>query len=134
MSKKGAHKSNIDIVLDKLQSNIHIQLFGFASQLEPDYIRRRGILISKCEEALRILKSKRVSLIKDNPIVRAALVIDYLSRNVSSDNSSSNNVCYMQTNIPIPALAKTVGFNKKADIKKLETMQTLIASYLDVFS
>lgn len=130
MSKKGAHKSNIDIVLDKLQSNIHIQLFGFASQLEPDYIRRRGILISKCEEALRILKSKRVSLIKDNPIVRAALVIDYLSRNVSSDNSS-NNVCYMQTNIPIPALAKTVGFNKKADIKKLETMQTLIASYLD---
>ena len=37
----------------------------------------------------------------------------------------------MQTNIPIPALAKTVGFNKKADIKKLETMQTLIASYLD---
>lgn len=129
MSKKGAHKSNIDIVLDKLQSNIHIQLFGFASQLEPDYIRRRGILISKCEEALRILKSKRVSLIKDNPIVRAALVIDYLSRNVSSDNS--NNVCYMQTNIPIPALAKTVGFNKKADIKKLETMQTLIASYLD---
>lgn len=131
MSKKGAHKSNIDIVLDKLQSNIHIQLFGFASQLEPDYIRRRGILISKCEEALRILKSKRVSLIKDNPIVRAALVIDYMSRNVSSDNSSSNNVCYMQTNIPIPALAKTVGFNKKADIKKLETMQTLIASYLD---
>ena len=130
MSKKGAHKSNIDIVLDKLQSNIHIQLFGFASQLEPDYIRRRGILISKCEEALRILKSRRVSLIKDNPIVRAALVIDYLSRNVSSDNSS-NNVCYMQTNIPIPALAKTVGFNKKADIKKLETMQTLIASYLD---
>ena len=131
MSKKGAHMSNIDIVLDKLQSNIHIQLFGFASQLEPDYIRRRGILISKCEEALRILKSKRVSLIRDNPIVRAALVIDYLSRNVSSDNSSSNNVYYMQTNIPIPALAKTVGFNKKADIKKLETMQTLIASYLD---
>ena len=129
---KASPKSNIDIVLDKLDQDIHVQLFGSASQYEPNAIRRRGTLVANGEEALRILQTKRASLMpkKDTPMVRAALVIDYISRNAPDvdDNMSSNK--YMRTTIPITYLAKAVGFTKK-DIKKLETMQTILASYLD---
>lgn len=130
---KAAPKSNIEVVLDKLHQDIHVQLFGSASQYEPNAIRRRATLVANGEEALRILQTKRASLMpkKDSPMVRAALVIDYISRNAPDDNNMSSNN-YMRTTIPITYLAKAVGFTKrKDDMKKLETGQTILASYLD---
>ena len=61
-------------------------------------------------------------------MVRAALVIDNLSRNTSIDDVSGKG--YLRTTIPVPLLAKSVGFQQK-DMKKLETMQMGMASYLD---
>ena len=139
-SAKSAPKSNIDVILDKLDSNVHTQLFGSASKHEPNFIRRRATLVANGEEALRILSTKRASFMpknKDTPLVRAALVIEYLSRNAPNNNttritsSSTNNSNYMRTTIPVPILAKSIGITTKKDIKKLETMMMVMASYLD---
>lgn len=141
-SAKSAPKSNIDTILDKLEPNVHTQLFGSASKHEPNVIRRRATLIANGEEALRILSTKRASFMpknKDTPLVRAALVIEYLSRNapnnnttrITSSSSSTNNSNYMRTTIPVPLLAKSIGITTKKDIKKLETMMMVMASYLD---
>ena len=73
---------------------------------------------------------KRVRLLKDSAMVRAALVIDYLCRNAESSNESK--VCqYSQTTIPTAMLANVIGFTNKKDVNKFQSMQTVIASYLD---
>lgn len=86
--------------------------------------------MARAEEALRLLNIKRVRLLKDNAMVRAALVIDYLSRNATTYQEPTASQ-YFQTIIPISMLADTIGFNNKKDRNKLQSMQTVIASYLD---
>ncbi len=134
-SKAGGPKGNVDIILDKLQPNIQAQLFGSptyddSSNTSCRRRRRRASLVSHAEEALRLLNIKRVRLLKDNAMVRAALVIDYLSRNAEASNESK--ACqYSQTAIPIAMLANVIGFTNKKDVNKFQSMQTVIASYLD---
>lgn len=87
--------------------------------------------MSHAEEALRLLTIKRVHLVKDSAMVRAALVIDYLSRNAASSASSVQTTQYCQTTVPTAMLANAIGLTNKKDTKKLHSMQTVIASYLD---
>ncbi len=87
--------------------------------------------MTHAEEALRLLTIKRVHLVKDSAMVRAALVIDYLSRNAASSASSVQTTQYCQTTVPTAMLANAIGLTNKKDMKKLHSMQTVIASYLD---
>jgi len=126
---KGGPRGPIDIILDKLQPNIHTQLFGSPTNDSNAIRRRRATLVSHAEEALRLLTIKRVHLVKDSPMVRAALVIDYLSRNAASSAVQTSQYC--QTTVPTAMLANAIGLTNKKDMKKLQSMQTVIASYLD---
>jgi hypothetical protein len=128
---KGGPRGPIDIILDKLQPNIHTQLFGSPTNDSNAIRRRRATLVTHAEEALRLLTIKRVHLVKDSAMVRAALVIDYLSRNAASSASSVQTTQYCQTTVPTAMLANAIGLTNKKDMKKLHSMQTVIASYLD---
>lgn len=88
--------------------------------------------MSHAEEALRLLTIKRVCLQKDNAMVRAALVLDYLSRNATSSFATAKTQYqYSQITIPITILADAIGFTQKRDINKLQFMQTIVASHLN---
>ncbi|KAL7428070.1 hypothetical protein ACHAXH_000949 [Discostella pseudostelligera] len=128
---KGGPRGPIDIILDKLQPNIHTQLFGSPTNDSNAIRRRRATLVTHAEEALRLLTIKRVHLVKYSAMVRAALVIDYLSRNAASSASSVQTTQYCQTTVPTAMLANAIGLTNKKDMKKLHSMQTVIASYLD---
>lgn len=123
-------KSIVETILDKLPSEIRTQLFGSGAIA----VRRRAALVADGEEALRVLRAKRASLMAkgDTPRVRAALVIDYLARNAPGDGASGDG--YSRTTLPVPSLAKALGLQKRQDVKKLETMQVVIASYLGATS
>ena len=88
--------------------------------------------MSHAEEALRLLTIKRACLQKDNAMVRAALVLDYLSRNATSPFATAKTQYqYSQTTIPISILANAIGFTQKKDVNKLQSMQTIVAAHLN---
>jgi hypothetical protein len=149
-------RSHVDIVIDKLHPSIHTSLFGSSSSssntsnsnnnsiddddcnYDPNR-RRRACLVAHANEALRLLQAKRAHFgVKDKPLVRAALVIDYLCRNATTHNNTTNaldtsNVCnYHRTTIPTAMLASVAGFtSSKKDKQILEVMQTVLAEHLD---
>ena len=88
-------------------------LFGSPSLRDATAIRCRATLIANGEESLRVLQIKCTSLMpkKDTQLVRAALLIDHLSRNASINDVSGK--CYFRTAIPVLSLAKAVRFQKK---------------------
>lgn len=122
-------------IIKSKHHDIHTKLFGSYDSSacnDNDIKRRRETLISHGNEALRILDSKRVYLgNKENRTIRAALVIDYLVRNIRShDNSHTDNSMYFRSSIPMQTLMSILGLknNRKKDF---ENMQTLLGSYLD---
>lgn len=143
-------RSHVDIVIDKLHPSIHTILFGGGSSSSSnddnnnspindecnDYNSRRACLVANANEALRILQAKRAHFgVKDKPLVRAALVIDYLCRNnatTNNDTTTSNECNYHRTAIPAATLATIAGFtSSKKDKQILEVMQTVLAEHLD---
>ena len=144
-------RSHVDIVIDKLHPSIHTSLFGGGSSSSSsnddnnnspindecnDYNSRRACLVANANEALRILQAKRAHFgVKDKPLVRAALVIDYLCRNnatTNNDTTTSNECNYHRTAIPAATLATIAGFtSSKKDKQILEVMQTVLAEHLD---
>lgn len=125
----------LEKILSKLKSEepkIHAKIFGSYSHSSTNNGHenvkyRQTNLISHCKEALRLLKVKNAFLHqKDNEIIRAALVIDYLVRNIRNEG---NPKMYFRASIPMDVLMKVVKFGK---IKKKEvgTMQTLLESFL----
>jgi hypothetical protein len=132
MNTRTSDDKNIQIILDKLKSKqpgIYLKLFGSFNSNNSDSSndivkKRRMALISHGNEALRILKSQRANLgKKDSPCIRAALVIDYLVRNVH------NECWYFRSSIPISTLMEIIGL-KKLPKQELGQMQTLLGSYL----
>lgn len=141
-------QGHVDIVIDKLHPNIHTILFGSSisnsnnnlSSINDDCNnsnKRRACLVAHAKEALRILQAKRAHFgVKDKPLVRAALVIDYLCRNATNNqtaNAAQSNECnYIRTAIPAATLATIAGFTlSKKDTQILEVMQTVLAEHLD---
>ena len=144
-------RSHVDIVIDKLHPNLHTILFGGGSSSSSsndgnnnspindecnDCNSRRACLVANANEALRILQAKRAHFgVKDKPLVRAALVIDYLCRNnatTNNDTTTSNECNYHRTAIPAATLAAIAGFtSSKKDKQILEVMQTVLAEHLD---
>ena len=124
----------LERILSKLKSeepNIHSKIFGsynHSSSNGNDNVKlRQKTLITHCNEALRLLKVKRAHLDKkENPTIRAALVIDYLVRNVRNEN---NPKMYYRAIIPITALMKVVKLGRIKK-KELEQMQILLEEYL----
>lgn len=125
----------LEKILSKLKSEepkIHAKIFGSYSHSSTNnghenVKHRQTNLISHCKEALRLLKVKKAFLgQKANEIIRAALVIDYLVRNIRNEN---NPKMYFRASIPMDVLMKVVKFGK---IKKKEVgnMQTLLESVL----
>ena len=121
MNNAAAPKSITDTILDKLQPSIHMKFFGSLSPNDPHAVRRREAFVANCDEALRVLQVRRAVLMskKNTQMVRVALVIDYLIRNVLKDASINPQL-----------MANVVGFQKK-DMKRWAEMQMLIASYLN---
>ena len=142
MSTKKRSDNDIEHFLSKLQSkhpDFQTKLFGSytsssnSSNTNDNVKKRRATLISHGNEALRILKSKRVYLgSKDNQMTRAALVIDYLLRNVRSNNDTNNSSrrMYFRSSIPMSILMPIIGGTNQPK-KDFEQMQMLLGSYLD---
>jgi len=153
MNTKTTSDDIIEHILSKLKSkhpDIHTKIFGSYDSTsngsggnDNAIKRRRATLISHGNEALRILDSKRVNLgKKENRTIRAALVIDYLVRNVKSRHTNNNNnnnnsknasrMMYFRSSIPMTVLMSILGLNNTTNRKKdLENMQTLLGSYLE---
>ena len=123
-----ADEHEIKYILNKLKAtapDIHNKIFGSGGG---DNVRKRqASLISHCKEALRVLTSKGVNLgKKEKSIIRTALVIDYLVRNVRND---SNTKMYFQSSIPMAVLIDMFKL-KKIKKRELEQMQDVLGSCL----
>lgn len=119
-------EKQIQFILSKLKQTapeIHTKIFGSDGN---NIRKRQATLISHCKEALRVLNSKRINFGKnENATIRAALVIDYLVRNVRND---SNSKMYVRSSIPIKVLIDMLKLKK---IKKdLVQMQEVLGAYL----
>mmetsp|Transcript_10650 Transcript_10650/g.16070 ORF Transcript_10650/g.16070 Transcript_10650/m.16070 type:complete len:463 (-) Transcript_10650:1143-2531(-) len=130
--------ADIEHILSKLKSiepKLHTKIFGaynHSSRIDgnDNVKKRQANLISHSNEALRTLKVKGVNLgNKETPTIRAALVIDYLVRNIRNDSNPATSKIYFRSGIPIPVLMDILrlGKNRKKD---LEQMQILLGSYL----
>ena len=117
MVKTSVPKDPIDQFLDKLPSQIAQEIIGNDGEV----INRRRTLVSKGNEALRLLKAKNAMLMRRNekPLTRAGLVVDFLCRQGYS---------YRQMSIPMTTLSDILGIKRKKDI---EQMQTLVSSHLE---
>ena len=130
MNTKSNTDETFEHILKRLGSDIQTKLFGSynasSSSSGNDTIKKRkATLISHGNEALRILKSKRAQIgNKESSYIRAALVIEYLVRNVRNND-------YFPTSIQTTTLLDIIGSTKKIKKKDLEQMQTLLGSYLD---
>src|SRR5210317_278938 len=116
MNTKSNTDETFEHILKRLGSDIQTKLFGSYNASSSggggnDIIKKRkATLISHGNEALRILKSKRAQIgNKESPYIRAALVIEYLVRNVRNND-------YFQTSIQTTTLLDIIGSKKK--IKK----------------
>ena len=131
MNTKSNTDETFEHILKRLGSDIQTKLFGSynassSSSSGNDAIKKRkATLISHGNEALRILKSKRAQIgNKESPYIRAALVIEYLVRNVRNND-------YFPTSIQTTTILDIIGSKKKIKKKDLEQMQTLLGSYLN---
>lgn len=129
MNTKSNTDETFEHILKRLGSDIQTKLFGSynaSSSSGNDVIKKRkATLISHGNEALRILKSKRAQIgNKESPYIRAALVIEYLARNVRNND-------YFPTSIQTATLLDIIGSKKKIKKKDLEQMQRLLEAYLD---
>ncbi|KAL7517408.1 hypothetical protein ACHAWX_002475 [Stephanocyclus meneghinianus] len=114
-------RSAVDLFLDKLPATIIQEIIGS----DCDSLLRRRSLVTKGEEALRILKARKAVLAnKENPVIRAGLVVDYLCRQGQYDGST----CYRRTSIPVNILLQALNIKGK---KHLEQMQAMVSSHLD---
>ena len=131
MNTKSNTDETFEHILKRLGSDVQTKLFGSynassSSSGNNDIIKKRKLtLISHGNEALRILKSKRAQIgNKESPYIRAALVIEYLVRNVRNND-------YVPTSIQTTTILDIIGSKKKIKKKDLEQMQTLLGSYLN---
>jgi hypothetical protein len=121
LSRPSTTRSPIDLFLDKLPATIIQEIIGS----DCDSLLRRRSLVTKGEEALRILKARKAVLAnKENPIARAGLVVDYLCRQGQNDGST----CYRRTSIPVNVLLQALNIKGK---KHAEQMQAMVSSHLD---
>src|SRR5210317_917845 len=115
MNTKSNTDETFEHILKRLGSDIQTKLFGSynassSSSSGNTIKKRKATLISHGNEALRILKSKRAQIgNKESPYIRAALVIEYLVRNVRNND-------YFPTSIQTTTLLDIIGSKKK--IKK----------------
>ncbi|KAL3785083.1 hypothetical protein HJC23_001461 [Cyclotella cryptica] len=117
-------RSPIDLFLDKLPATIIQEIIGS----DCDSLQRRRSLVTKGEEALRILKARKAVLAKkESPITRAGLVVDYLCRQGQNDGST----CYLRTSIPATVLLHALNIKGK---KHVEQMQAMVSSHLEASS
>lgn len=123
-----ADENQIQFILTKLKKtapDIHTKIFGSNGDAVK---RRQATLTSHCLEALRILKNRAYYAKKENATIRAALVMDYLVRNVRNDSNSSK--LYMRSSIRIDVLIDMLKLKKKIQKKELERMQQVLGACL----
>ena len=119
MVKSTAPPNPIDQFLNKLPPNILHEILGNGSDVSTS---RRNI-VTKGDEALRILKARKAVLGKnDKPITRAGLVVDYLCRHGQFGNPVS---------ISVQTLSNVLNLKGK---KNVEQMQSLVSSHLESYT